>query len=73
MDASIYQLRHRDVLTLCVLALLALGVIMVQSASSTVTGGLHQPWTPLAQNFLTSSRYEYLFWEMAWNMADWPA
>lgn len=29
--------------------------------------------TPLAENFLTSSRYEYLFWEMAWNMADWPA
>jgi thiaminase (transcriptional activator TenA) len=22
--------------------------------------------------FLTSSRYEYLFWEMAWNCASWP-
>ncbi len=27
---------------------------------------------PLAQNFLTSSRYEYLFWEMAWTTANWP-
>jgi thiaminase (transcriptional activator TenA) len=22
--------------------------------------------------FLTSSRYEYLFWEMAWNQSSWP-
>ena len=22
--------------------------------------------------FLTSSRYEYLFWEMSWNLATWP-
>jgi len=27
---------------------------------------------PLAENFLTSSRYEYLFWEMAWHQAGWP-
>jgi thiaminase/transcriptional activator TenA len=27
---------------------------------------------PLEENFLTSSRYEYLFWEMAWNQAGWP-
>ena len=33
MDVSIYRLRTRDVLTLCVLSLLLLGVIMVQSAS----------------------------------------
>src|SRR5438552_14386867 len=33
MDVSIYRLRTRDVLTLCVLALLFLGVLMVQSAS----------------------------------------
>jgi thiaminase (transcriptional activator TenA) len=26
---------------------------------------------PLATIFLTSSRYEFLFWEMAWNGADW--
>jgi thiaminase (transcriptional activator TenA) len=27
---------------------------------------------PLEENFLASSRYEYLFWEMAWNQAEWP-
>ena len=36
MDASIYRLRHRDVLALCVLSLLCLGVVMVQSASAVV-------------------------------------
>ena len=41
MDDSIYRLRDRDVLTLCVLALLALGVLMVQSASMGVGGTLH--------------------------------
>lgn len=38
MDDSIYRLRHRDILTLCVLGLLALGVLMVQSASTGVSG-----------------------------------
>src|SRR5690349_1468957 len=33
MDVSIYRLRSRDVLTLCVLSLLLLGIMMVQSAS----------------------------------------
>ena len=33
MDVSIYRLRTRDVLTLCVLSLLLLGILMVQSAS----------------------------------------
>jgi thiaminase/transcriptional activator TenA len=27
---------------------------------------------PLAKLFLTSSRYEYLFWEMAWRREGWP-
>jgi thiaminase (transcriptional activator TenA) len=27
---------------------------------------------PLEDLFLTSSRYEYLFWEMSWNRATWP-
>ena len=36
MDASIYRLRHRDILALCVLSLLALGVVMVQSASAVI-------------------------------------
>jgi thiaminase (transcriptional activator TenA) len=26
----------------------------------------------LEDTFLTSSRYEWLFWEMAWKMEDWP-
>ena len=41
MDDSIYRLRDRDVLTLCVLTLLALGALMVQSASMGVGGTLH--------------------------------
>jgi cell division protein FtsW len=42
MESSIYRLRNTDVLTLCVLCLLALGVVMVQSASINVasTAGL---------------------------------
>ena len=28
---------------------------------------------PLETLFLTSSRYEYLFWEMAWTQSSWPA
>lgn len=47
MDASIYGLRHRDVLTFCVLALLGLGVVMVQSASITATGDTGFRWTML--------------------------
>jgi thiaminase (transcriptional activator TenA) len=27
---------------------------------------------PLETHFLTSSRYEYLFWEMAWTLSSWP-
>jgi thiaminase/transcriptional activator TenA len=27
---------------------------------------------PLQNHFLTSSRYEYLFWEMAYTQSDWP-
>jgi len=45
MDDSIYRLRHRDILTLCVLALLALGVLMVQSASTNITGENGWHWT----------------------------
>ncbi|HEX8916541.1 MAG TPA: FtsW/RodA/SpoVE family cell cycle protein [Humisphaera sp.] len=40
MDASIYRMRPRDVLTVCVLALLALGAVMVQSASTTLNGSI---------------------------------
>jgi cell division protein FtsW (lipid II flippase) len=45
MDASIYRMKYRDVLTLCVIALLCLGVIMVQSASMRVTDNIRWKWT----------------------------
>ena len=45
MDASIYRMKYRDILTLCVIALLALGVIMVQSASMRVSDNLDWHWT----------------------------
>lgn len=38
MQPSIYKMRLADILTLCVLGLLLLGVIMVQSAAMNVTG-----------------------------------
>src|SRR3954465_4525026 len=47
MDPSIYRLRQRDVLAFCVLALLCLGMIMVQSASMNVSGQLGWRWNPL--------------------------
>jgi cell division protein FtsW len=45
MDDSIYRLRHRDILTLCVMALLTLGVLMVQSASINITGQTGWHWS----------------------------
>ncbi|MGH7178515.1 MAG: FtsW/RodA/SpoVE family cell cycle protein [Tepidisphaeraceae bacterium] len=45
MDVSIYRLRHRDVLALCVLALLLLGIVMVQSAGMNVSGQVRWSWT----------------------------
>lgn len=39
MDGSIYRLRLQDVLGLCVLSLLLLGVLMVESASTVLGGG----------------------------------
>lgn len=70
MDDSIYCLRDRDLLTLSVLALLALGVIMVQSAAMNVgDAGLWQ-WSERASkhalfailallSFITASRLDY--------------
>jgi cell division protein FtsW len=45
MEASISRLRHQDILALCVLGLLALGVIMVQSASMSITGDQAWAWS----------------------------
>lgn len=44
-DSTIYKLRTEHVLIVCVLGLLFLGVIMVQSASMTVTGDITWQWT----------------------------
>jgi cell division protein FtsW len=45
MEVSIYRLKQRDVLALCVLGLLMLGVVMVQSAAMNVTGDIKWQWT----------------------------
>jgi cell division protein FtsW len=45
MDVSIYHLRTRDILTLCVMALLLLGIVMVQSASVSVSGTVGWAWS----------------------------
>jgi cell division protein FtsW len=45
MEASISRLRHQDILTLCVLGLLSLGVVMVQSASTSLTHNLGWQWS----------------------------
>ena len=37
MEASIYRLRLRDILSVCVMSLLAFGLLMVQSASTSVS------------------------------------
>ena len=52
MDDSIYRLRSHDILTLVVVALLGIGVIMVQSASESVTGSLGFTLTDLGQKQL---------------------
>jgi cell division protein FtsW len=49
MDVSIYRLRHVDILTICVISLLGLGLLMVESASMHVTGTLHWQWNDLGQ------------------------
>jgi cell division protein FtsW len=52
MDASIYRLRLRDLLVLCVLSLLLLGVLMVQSASVRVSDAGGAFWTGPASKHL---------------------
>lgn len=47
MEDSIYRLRHRDLLAICVLALLGLGVIMVESAASGLTGEVGWQWSKI--------------------------
>jgi cell division protein FtsW len=45
MTDSIYRLRQRDILCICVLALLCLGVLMVHSATMRVTGNTGWHWS----------------------------
>jgi cell division protein FtsW len=52
VDASIYRLRLQDILAICVLALLAFGLLMVQSASTSVTADPHFQWSPLGMKDL---------------------
>ena len=52
MEASIYRLRQRDILTFCVLSLLCLGMIMVQSAAMHVTGKTAWQWNQLGMKQL---------------------
>jgi cell division protein FtsW len=52
MDDSIYRLRQRDILTLCVLSLLCLGVVMVQSAAMNISGTIDWQWTPRGSRHL---------------------
>ena len=52
MEVSIYRLRLRDILALCVLALLGFGAIMVQSASTSVIAEQRWQWTSLGLKHL---------------------
>lgn len=45
MDSSIDRLRPSDVLTICVLALLGTGIVMVQSAAMSITGEVGLRWS----------------------------
>jgi len=72
MDLSIYSLRTKDILTLCVLSLLCLGVLMVQSASSDVTNQTGWEWTAKGikhATFATSALATFLavgWFDCAW-------
>jgi cell division protein FtsW len=52
MDASIYRIGIKDILAFCVLALLAFGLLMVQSASSSAVGDPKFGWSPLGSKDL---------------------
>lgn len=44
LQPSIYRLRLQDILTVCVLGLLCLGILMVQSAAMNITGQIGWHW-----------------------------
>ncbi len=39
---------------------------------SLAAGLPERDWRKLEATFLTSSRYEWQFWEMAWKLERWP-
>ena len=45
LQPSIYRLRLQDILTICVLGLLCLGILMVQSAAMNITEQTTWHWT----------------------------
>src|SRR5438874_12123647 len=45
LHPSIYRLRLQDILTICVLGLLCLGILMVQSAAMNITEQITWHWT----------------------------
>jgi cell division protein FtsW len=72
MNDSIYRLRNQDILCFCVLALLCLGVLMVDSATMRVTGNSGWRWSAdgtkqavfavvAAGVFFIVSRFDYAF------------
>ena len=61
MDVSIYRLRHRDILVLCVLALLLIGILMVHSASMHITGKVGWGWTDKGVRHTTESAMAKLY------------
>jgi cell division protein FtsW len=60
MGISIYKLTDRQILSLCVLALLLLGVLMVESASAGVSNHLGWNWTPFATRHLIFAAVAFL-------------
>jgi thiaminase (transcriptional activator TenA) len=45
---------------------------VVRLLDEVTTGIAARDRAPLEELFFTSSRYEYLFWEMSWNQSVWP-
>ena len=35
-------------------------------------GGSESTYNRIAGHFVTSTRYEYLFWDMSYNLSTWP-
>ncbi len=63
MEETIDRLRVKDLLFLCILGLLCLGVLMVQSASMQVTGKINWQWSGKGlQHFIFAAAALATFW-----------